>query len=134
MREAVSLIAFLAIAGIALGAGCGGDDDNLSCTGQDCPLGHKCVRVGVIAANDSTRFTVTLDRVLYSLQQGERQARQRGLLHENTVFQYFPMDDGCTNTLSTYRAVQAYAKKCVHVLFGPTCEYSLGEYPLIFVD
>lgn len=37
-------------------------------------------------------------------------------------------DDKCQQEYATISAVYAYSDFCSHVMFGPICDYCLGEY------
>lgn len=68
------------------------------------------------------------------LELAEREVRRRQLIPKNLTIEWIPYDDKCDASYATISAMDGYGD-CGHVLFGPTCDYSLGNtiFILIFV-
>lgn len=56
----------------------------------------------------------------------EESIREMGLINENVTIEWMNFDDQCDASYSLISAIDAYADGCVHVIFGPVCEYALG--------
>lgn len=59
------------------------------------------------------------------LELAEREVRKRQLIPKNLTIKWIPYDDKCDASYATISAMDGYGD-CGHVLFGPTCDYSLG--------
>lgn len=67
------------------------------------------------------------------LELAEREVRRRELLPKNLTIKWIPYDDKCDASYATISAMDGYGMDCGHVLFGPTCDYSLGNLLSIFI-
>lgn len=61
------------------------------------------------------------------LELAEREVRRRELIPKNLTIKWIPYDDKCDASYATISAMDGYGMDCGHVLFGPTCDYSLGN-------
>lgn len=61
------------------------------------------------------------------LELAELEARKRQLIPPNVSIKWIQYDDKCDPSYATISAMDGYGMDCSHVLFGPTCEYALGE-------
>lgn len=66
------------------------------------------------------------------LELAEREVRRRQLIPKNLTIKWIPYDDKCDASYATISAMDGYGD-CGHVLFGPTCDYSLGNAISLFV-
>lgn len=67
-----------------------------------------------------------------TLDLAEEEIRRRQLLPENLTIRWIPYDDRCDASFSLLSAIDAYSDDCVHVFFGPVCEYALGINLILF--
>lgn len=65
------------------------------------------------------------------LELAEREVRRRQLIPKNLTIKWIPYDDKCDASYATISAMDGYGD-CGHVLFGPTCDYSLGNTIFFF--
>lgn len=68
-----------------------------------------------------------LPKVLPALSLAVEDAKRRGILPEGLKFSFTPYDDQCNAVYGQMNAVEAYANNKPHVIFGPSCEYSVGK-------
>lgn len=64
----------------------------------------------------------------------EESIREMQLIDNNTSIKWINFDDKCDASYSLISAIDAYADECVHVIFGPVCEYALGTlFYILFI-
>ena len=101
-----------------------------SCS-QSCQPGVACeVRAAVLLPRNASQFEVALPRVLPVMDMAAQDAERRGLWPAS-MLTFLPGDDKCDAVYGQISAVDSYAHDCAHAFFGPTCEYSVGEYLLL---
>lgn len=66
-------------------------------------------------------------QVMPVLELAEHEVRKRQLIPTNLAIKWIPYDDKCDASYATISAMDGYGIDCGHVLFGPTCEYALGN-------
>lgn len=66
-------------------------------------------------------------QVMPVLELAEREVRRRQLIPTDLSIKWIPYDDKCDASYATISAMDGYGIDCGHVLFGPSCEYALGE-------
>lgn len=66
-------------------------------------------------------------QVMPVLELAEHEVRRRQLIPASLSIKYIPYDDRCDPSYATISAMDGYAIDCGHVLFGPTCDYALGN-------
>lgn len=68
------------------------------------------------------------------LELAERDIHDRQILPRYLDIEWIPYDDKCDASYATISAMDGYGIHCGHVLFGPTCDYALGNvvYMIIF--
>lgn len=59
----------------------------------------------------------------------ELRVRELQLLPNSVRFKWLQYDDRCDASYATISAMDGYGIGCAHVLFGPACDYALGERP-----
>ena len=58
----------------------------------------------------------------------EEKIRRDEILPSNIKITWIPYDDKCDAAYATISAIDAYAKNCSHIIFGPSCEYAVCKY------
>lgn len=66
-------------------------------------------------------------QVMPVLELAELEVRRRQLLPQNVSIKWTQYDDKCDASYATISAMDGYGIDCSHVLFGPACEFALGE-------
>lgn len=83
------------------------------------------ITAAVILPEDDS-YEMSLSKIMPVLEAARLFVRSNNWLPANVNLIFLPMDDRCSNVYSIFRALHAYST-CAHVLFGPSCEYALGE-------
>lgn len=73
-------------------------------------------------------YEPALPKVLPVLELGVKKAKERGILPMGLSFSFTDYDDECNNVYGQISALDAYVTVKPHVIFGPSCEYSVGEF------
>lgn len=91
----------------------------LSCTGKD-TLSVFMSHFGVIF------------KVFPVIKLAEEKIRRDQIIPSYINISWIPYDDKCDAAYATISAIDAYAKNCSHIIFGPSCEYAVCKY--FFLD
>uniref|UniRef100_A0ABD2XFQ8 Guanylate cyclase n=1 Tax=Trichogramma kaykai TaxID=54128 RepID=A0ABD2XFQ8_9HYME len=83
------------------------------------------LRAAVLLPADS-RYEISLFKVLPVLDMAVYAARSLKLLPHWLKLTFLAQDDGCDATYAQIGAIDSYSK-CVHVFFGPTCDYCVAS-------
>ncbi|KAK9723098.1 Protein tyrosine and serine/threonine kinase [Popillia japonica] len=95
-------------------------DCELVCTEDECTI-----RIGVILPN-SDSYIVNLDAAISEIQNATNDIQNQTILPDYVYFEIIGYDDKCVQADATVHAVNAYIDDCVHVIFGPVCDYCLA--------
>lgn len=75
----------------------------------------------------SNKIIILHLQVMPVLELAEREVRRRQLIPTDLSIKWIPYDDKCDASYATISAMDGYGIDCGHVLFGPTCDYALGN-------
>lgn len=65
---------------------------------------------------------------MYTLDQANTFIKESGILPAFVDIHLEPWDDKCDASYAQIATIDAYTNgKCIHVIFGPICEYCLGK-------
>lgn len=86
------------------------------------------LQVSIILPSNTTipNLEPSLDRLGPSILEGFREASRRKLLHPQMFYNLTFRDSRCDNSFAPKAFTDAIVEG-VHVVFGPSCEYSLGK-------
>lgn len=62
-----------------------------------------------------------------TLELAEKDMRKRGLIPKDLSWKWLPYDDKCDASIAIISTFEAHTDDCIHVIFGPVCEYALGN-------
>nr|CAH7726350.1 unnamed protein product [Callosobruchus chinensis] len=89
--------------------------------------GQCTVRVAVILP-ESDEYIVNQKRAKLILREAEQASRSEKMLSESITFIYNYYDDGCSQEKASESVIRAIQNNnCIHVIFGPNCDYALGK-------
>lgn len=66
------------------------------------------------------------------LKLAEREVFNRQILPRNIDLKWISFDDKCDASYATISAMDGFGMHCGHVLFGPACDYALGNTLISF--
>lgn len=75
----------------------------------------------------TSSYVTSLAKVVPSLYLAVADAKAKKILPKGIEFSFTEYDDQCKADEGQISAVEAYASNRPHVIFGPTCEYSVGK-------
>ena len=73
-------------------------------------------------------FWCLLFKVFPVIKLAEEKIRRDQIIPSYINISWIPYDDKCDAAYATISAIDAYAKNCSHIIFGPSCEYAVCEY------
>lgn len=125
----LSLILLLSLGPHVIHAGCR-EEHRDSCEAI-CPPNslHNCTIRAAVILPASPIYEMSLQKILPALELAEQQIKKQQILPKNVKFEWMAYDDKCDASYAAVSAMDAYGKDCAHVIFGPACDYALGEYP-----
>lgn len=65
-------------------------------------------------------------QAISEIQNATNDIQNQTILPDYVYFEIIGYDDKCVQADATVHAVNAYIDDCVHVIFGPVCDYCLG--------
>ncbi|XP_014203598.1 atrial natriuretic peptide receptor 1-like [Copidosoma floridanum] len=86
----------------------------------------SCELRAAVLLPDDPRYEISLGAVMPVLEMGVAEARSLGLLPPWLKLKFIPQDDDCDATYAQIGALDSFSK-CVHVFFGPTCDYCVAS-------
>ncbi|KAK6639377.1 hypothetical protein RUM43_007650 [Polyplax serrata] len=87
------------------------------------------IKAAVILPNN-TSYVTSLPKVLPALTLAVEEAKRRRILPRGLKFSFTAYDDQCNAVYGQMNAIEAYANNKPHVIFGPSCEYSV-DFPFL---
>lgn len=84
------------------------------------------IRAGVLLPL-SNYYEVSLAKALPTLELAEYYIRKEQILPSYVKFSWISYDDRCDASYAAIGAMDSYGKDCVHVFFGPACDFALGK-------
>ena len=94
--------------------------------------GDDTIQVSIVLSSDyqtESSFPAALKRSGPAILLGFEHAEKRGLFADGVYFNVTFRESGCNSTYGLKSFLDAYIDK-VDVLFGPSCDYSLGKSSL----
>lgn len=73
-------------------------------------------------------YTFLSLQVMPVLDLARDEIRRLQLIPDYYDLKWIPQDDHCDASYALISAIDSYADDCVHVFFGPVCEYALGKF------
>lgn len=89
--------------------------------------GRNCTIRALVLLPDDNMYQASLPRVLPILKVAEQQIRAKALIPPHIDFEWLAHDTKCDASLGVIKAMDGIIKQCAQVIFGPVCDYSLGE-------
>ncbi|EEB15298.1 hypothetical protein Phum_PHUM360680 [Pediculus humanus corporis] len=86
-----------------------------------------CVIKAAVILPNNTSYVASLQKVLPALSLAVDEAKKRKILPPGIKFSFAAYDDQCNAVYGQMNAIEAYANDKPHVIFGPSCEYSVEE-------
>jgi len=90
--------------------------------------GRNCTIRALVLLPDDNMYQASLPRVLPILKVAEQQIRSKALIPPHIDFEWLAHDTKCDASLGVIKAMDGIIKQCAQVIFGPVCDYSLGEF------
>ncbi|CAH1158530.1 unnamed protein product [Phyllotreta striolata] len=100
---------------------------NSTDTEDYCPLHNGTswtLEVAIILPNDPF-YIINTNRAMETLKEAENKSIQAGMLPAEVIVNYNSFNDDCNQGKATGSVVHA-KKKCLHALFGPSCDYCVA--------
>ncbi|KAL0269380.1 UNVERIFIED_CONTAM: hypothetical protein PYX00_007136 [Menopon gallinae] len=94
---------------------------------RQCGEGTRCVIKAAVILPKNTSYVTSLAKVVPSLYLAVADAKAKKILPKGIEFSFTEYDDQCKADEGQISAVEAYASNRPHVIFGPTCEYSVAS-------
>lgn len=92
------------------------------------PDGRNCTLRALLLLPDDDTYTASMRRTMPVLHLADRYIHENSLLPPQLHLEWMTGDVKCDAAYASIKAMDGIVKNCAHVVFGPVCDYALGEY------